>query len=131
MEEALINAAVGLVGAGFGGLLSYAGTRRAWRRTLSVEALDDLAQIHDIVWHEVSAVEARKLEGRIRFRLMLLGVPGRLADDMFDAAWDCFRHVAEQEEYGGFGPDGDIGLDRNLKDRFETAQDALVGKLRA
>jgi hypothetical protein len=129
VEEALINGAVGLAGALIGGGLTYVASREAWRRTLSADTLDEIAGIHDIAWHEVSWVSGQKTESRIRSRLALLGVEERHADEAFTAAWTCWRYIKEQEELGG-DPDGKVGLESSIHDRFTAAQRALGEQLR-
>ena len=129
----VIAGAAGIVGALIGGLTTLAVSRQSWNRTLTLEVVDEVAQVGAIAWNDVEWREAQQIETRVRFRLALLGVTEATADELFEAARTCRSSIIEQEHEGGIGPEGEIGLETPLVDRLENAQRALsseLGKLR-
>lgn len=129
----VIAGAAGIIGALIGGLTTLAVSRQSWNRTLTLEVVDDVAQVAAIAWNDVEWREAQQIETRVRFRLAILGVTEATADELFEAARVCRSSIVEQEHEGGIGPDGEIGLVTPLVDRLESAQRTLsseLGKLR-
>ena len=125
----LIAGAAGIIGALIGGLTTLAVSRQSWNRTLTLEIVDEVSQITAIAWNEVEWRDAQQIETRVRFRLAILGITEKTADNLFVAARDCRSSVIEQEDTGGIGVEGEIGLRTELVDRLDNAQRALSREL--
>lgn len=125
----MIAAAAGVIGALIGGLTTLAVSRQSWNRTLTLEIVDEVAQITAIAWNDVEWRDAQQIETRVRFRLAILGISEAAADNLFSAARACRSSLIEQEDDGGIGPEGEIGLRTELVERLDGAQRALSREL--
>ena len=127
----VIAATAGILGALIGGLSTLAVSRQSWNRTLTLEVVDDVSQVSAIAWNHVDWRDAQQIETRVRFRLAILGITEETADELFRAVQECRTSIIAQEEDGGIGPHGEIGLETKLVDRLDKAQRRLSRELGA
>jgi hypothetical protein len=128
--EAIVAAISGLAGALIGGWLTYIASRQAWRRTLSADVIDDIADVYDIAWHELDHAKAKKLEYKVRSRLLLLRAEQAQIDELMDSAWACWKSIRDDIGKGAISSDDDIGLPSDLLNRFRSAQEAIAERVR-
>lgn len=117
--DAIWTGIVGLAGTGIGAFVSYIASKQAWRRNETSNIIDDIAQLHDVVWNTVPYRDANVLITKLRFKRGYLGVAEPITDKLIDMAWAC--RVAYIEEELRAKRDGDeefLGLPHTLLDPF-------------
>jgi hypothetical protein len=96
--DAVWSGVVALLGAGLGATVSYLATRQAWRRSETTALLEELVNLHDVLWADVSYRDARIATSRLRYRLAYLGVPKDLIDGLISVAMEGWQKVNAERD---------------------------------
>ncbi|MCU1359764.1 MAG: hypothetical protein JWN99_1053 [Ilumatobacteraceae bacterium] len=129
--DAIWTGIVALTGTGIGAVVSYVASKQAWKRSETITIIDEIAQLHDVVWNVVKYRDANVLMTKLRFKLAHLGVEQPLIDELINTAWACRVEYMESEILARGDEDEEfVGLPNRLLDPFNSAQAAVARALR-
>lgn len=125
-----------LLGVVVGGLLAtglnYLAETRHWKRDLTLKLLDEMAELPSRAWPDEDDrggyQELVVMLGRIRARMMMVGLDAALADVLEDASKDHFRN-AHPVDFG-LEDGGGWAISKEFGDNFRKAMNDVIDAAR-